>query len=92
MYPGLGLQPPALAPVVDALAARSAAFGINFIVPLMARESLELAAERAPYVDFFLADRILRSSQRSMRAAGSAAGRSSRTKRREPRRLPGATS
>jgi NAD(P)H-dependent flavin oxidoreductase YrpB (nitropropane dioxygenase family) len=56
MYPGLGLQPPALAPIVDALAARSAAFGINFIVPVMARESLELAAERAPYVDFFLAD------------------------------------
>ena len=56
MYPGLGLRPPELAPIVDVLAARSAAFGINFIVPLMARDSLELAAERAPYVDFFLAD------------------------------------
>ena len=29
---------------------------MNFIVPLMDRGSLELAAERAPYVDFFLAD------------------------------------
>ena len=37
-------------------AEQTAAFGVNFIVPLMDRESLELAVERAPYVDFFLAD------------------------------------
>ena len=55
MYPALGLPPAALAPVLDALAAR-AAFGINFIVPLMDRASLELAIEHAPYVDFFLSD------------------------------------
>jgi nitronate monooxygenase len=42
--------------VLDALAARTTAFGVNFLVPLMERESLELAAERVPYVDFFLAE------------------------------------
>ena len=55
MYPGLALPPAALAPVLDALAAATAAFGVNFIVPMMDRGSLELAVERAPYVDFFLA-------------------------------------
>jgi nitronate monooxygenase len=54
MYPGLALPPPALAPVLDALAGRP--FGANFIVPLMNRDSLELAIARAPYVDFFLSD------------------------------------
>src|SRR5918996_4929813 len=56
MYPALTLPPPALAPVLDALAAETQAFGVNFIAPLMDRESLELAIERAPYVDFFLAE------------------------------------
>jgi nitronate monooxygenase len=56
MYPALALPPAALAPVIDALAARTAAFGVNFIVPLMDPASLELVVERAPYVDFFLAD------------------------------------
>ena len=55
MYPGLALPPAALAPVLDALAAATAAFGVNFIVGMMDRGSLELAIERAPYVDFFLA-------------------------------------
>jgi NAD(P)H-dependent flavin oxidoreductase YrpB (nitropropane dioxygenase family) len=54
MYPALGLPPLALAPVLDALAERTAAFGVNFIVPLMHAGSLEAAVERAPYVDFFL--------------------------------------
>jgi hypothetical protein len=40
----------------DALERRTAAFGLNFIVPLMDRGSLELAVERTPYIDFFLAD------------------------------------
>jgi nitronate monooxygenase len=56
VYPGLGLPPQALAPVLDDLAQDAQAFGVNFIVPLMDRESLELAAERAPYVDFFLTE------------------------------------
>jgi nitronate monooxygenase len=56
MYPGLALPPPALAPVLDALTAETAAFGVNFIVPLMDRGSFELAVERAPYVDLFLAE------------------------------------
>jgi len=56
MYPALALPPPALAPAVDALAEADAAFGVNFIVPMMDPASLELALEKAPYVDFFLAD------------------------------------
>lgn len=56
VYPALGLPPAALAPVLDALAARTQAFGVNLLVAMMDRGSLELAAERAPYVDFFLAD------------------------------------
>jgi NAD(P)H-dependent flavin oxidoreductase YrpB (nitropropane dioxygenase family) len=56
MYPGLALPPPALAPTVDALASATAAFGVNFIVPLMDPGSLELAIEQAPYIDFFLTD------------------------------------
>jgi NAD(P)H-dependent flavin oxidoreductase YrpB (nitropropane dioxygenase family) len=56
MYPALALPPAALAPAVDALAEAAAAFGVNFIVPVMDPASLELAVERAPYVDFFLQD------------------------------------
>jgi nitronate monooxygenase len=56
MYPGLALPPAALTTVLEPLAAETVAFGVNFIVPTMDRESLELAIERAPYVDFFLAD------------------------------------
>jgi NAD(P)H-dependent flavin oxidoreductase YrpB (nitropropane dioxygenase family) len=56
MYPALALPPPALAPAVDALAKAGAAFGVNFIVPMMAPGSLEVVLARAPYVDFFLED------------------------------------
>lgn len=56
VYPGLMLPPAALAPVIDALAERTTAFGVNFLVPMMDPASLEVAAERSPYVDFFLAD------------------------------------
>jgi nitronate monooxygenase len=56
VYPALALPPAALAPILDALDAAAPAFGVNFIVPLMDRESLDLAIERVPYVDFFLAD------------------------------------
>jgi nitronate monooxygenase len=56
VYPALALPAVALEPVVDALARQTRAFGVNFIVPLMDRASLELAAEHAPYVDFFLAE------------------------------------
>ena len=55
MYSVLGLPPQALAPVLDALAARTRAFGVNFFPWMMDRGSFELAVERAPYVDFFLA-------------------------------------
>lgn len=56
VFPGLALPPSALAPILDALASATEAFGVNFIVPLMDPASLDLAIERAPYVDFFLAD------------------------------------
>jgi NAD(P)H-dependent flavin oxidoreductase YrpB (nitropropane dioxygenase family) len=53
MYPGLTLPPAALDPVLERLG--GSAFGVNFIVPLMDPETLELAVARAPYIDFFLA-------------------------------------
>jgi nitronate monooxygenase len=56
VYPGLGLPPQALEPVLDDLREQTEAFGVNFIVPMMDRGTLELAAERAPYVDFFLTE------------------------------------
>jgi NAD(P)H-dependent flavin oxidoreductase YrpB (nitropropane dioxygenase family) len=56
MYSVLALPPQALAPVLDALSAQTRAFGVNFFPGLMDRGSLELAAERAPYVDFFLVE------------------------------------
>ncbi len=56
MYPGLTLPPQALAPVLDELATQTKAFGVNFIVPLMDQESLDVALARAPYVDFFLSE------------------------------------
>ena len=56
MYPALALPPPALAPAVDALADADATFGVNFLVPMLDPESLEVALARAPYVDFFLGD------------------------------------
>jgi len=56
MYSALGLPPQALAPVLDELAARTGAFGVNFVPALMDRDSFELAVERSPYVDFFLGD------------------------------------
>jgi nitronate monooxygenase len=56
VYPALAAPPAALAPVIDALSDETQAFGVNFLVPLMDRGTLELAAERAPYVDFFLAE------------------------------------
>jgi NAD(P)H-dependent flavin oxidoreductase YrpB (nitropropane dioxygenase family) len=54
VYPALALPPHALKPVLAALEDR--AFGVNFLIPLMNRETLALAVERCPYVDFFLAD------------------------------------
>jgi nitronate monooxygenase len=56
VYPALGLPPGALGPVLEALASRTSAFGVNFIVPVMDRASLQLAVEQSPYIDFFLAD------------------------------------
>src|SRR5690349_14668944 len=54
VYPALFLKPRALGPVLEALASK--ATGVNFLVPMMDRGSLELAAERVGYVDFFLAE------------------------------------
>jgi nitronate monooxygenase len=56
VYPALAMPPPALARVIEALAPQTSAFGVNFLVSIMDRGALELAAERAPYVDFFLGD------------------------------------
>jgi NAD(P)H-dependent flavin oxidoreductase YrpB (nitropropane dioxygenase family) len=73
MYPALALPPAALAPVLEALLAAKAAFGVNFIVPFMDPDSLELAVDQAPYVDFFLADADRRLVQR-VHAGGAICG------------------
>ena len=54
VYPGLLHTAETLAPVLDALEGH--VYGVNFIVPLMDRGALELAAARAPYIDYFLAE------------------------------------
>jgi NAD(P)H-dependent flavin oxidoreductase YrpB (nitropropane dioxygenase family) len=56
VFPALALPPAALAPSLDALARAGAAFGVNFLVTMLDRGSLEVALERSPYVDFFLGD------------------------------------
>src|SRR3954453_16056498 len=56
VYPALGLPPPPIGAIIDALEARTAAFGVNFLVPLMDRASVPLPAHRAPYLDFFLGE------------------------------------
>jgi NAD(P)H-dependent flavin oxidoreductase YrpB (nitropropane dioxygenase family) len=91
MYPALALPPAALAPVIDVLAERTAAFGVNFIVPFMDRGSLELVVDRAPYVDFFLADPDPALVGSSTRPAQRAAGRSRPRARRGSRRRPAVT-
>src|SRR3954447_2777667 len=73
MYPALALPPAALAPAVDALASAGAAFGVNFLLSMLEPESLELAIERAPYVDFFLGDADPALVER-VRAAGAVSG------------------
>jgi len=56
VYPALAAPAAALARVIDAVSHETEAFGVNFLVPLMDRGTLELAVERAGYVDFFLAE------------------------------------
>ena len=56
MYPGVLLSAADLAADIDALRAETASFGVNFIAPMVDRECLELAAHRAPMVDFFYGD------------------------------------
>ena len=92
MYPGLSLPPAALAPVLEALVGAKAAFGVNFIVPFMNVDSLELAVDQAPYVDFFLADPTVAWWSVSTPAARAAGGRSSRSTRLAPLRRLGAMS
>jgi nitronate monooxygenase len=55
VYPVVRVPLAAVASVVEELARETTAFGVNFIVPAMDRESLDFVAEHAPYVDFFLA-------------------------------------
>jgi nitronate monooxygenase len=73
VYPALVLPPAALEPVLAALGGGTRAFGVNFLVPLIDPASLELAAERAPYIDFFLAAPDARLVER-VRAAGAVCG------------------
>ena len=53
MVPAVLLEPHTIAMELDRVAARVAAFGVNFIAPLIDRRALECALERAPLIDFF---------------------------------------
>lgn len=54
MVPTALLSPAQLGQMLDALRAKTAGVvGVNFILPFLNPESLELAARRAPYVEFF---------------------------------------
>jgi nitronate monooxygenase len=50
------VPPRLLATELAAIGERAAAFGVNFIAPLVEPTALEVAAERAPLVDFFYGD------------------------------------
>jgi NAD(P)H-dependent flavin oxidoreductase YrpB (nitropropane dioxygenase family) len=53
MMPGTLVPPPALVQALDGLRTGVTAFGVNFLVPVLNDEALELAAERAPLVELF---------------------------------------
>lgn len=78
IFPAVGLPADRLARVLDALAAKTSAFGVNFIVPLIDRAALEIALERAPMIDFFygdpdpaIVDRVRRAGARASWQVGS---------------------
>ena len=56
VYPAVQLSAAELAADIDVLRAGTDRFGVNFVVALMDRECLEIAARRAPNVDFFYSD------------------------------------
>jgi nitronate monooxygenase len=53
VYPAVSLSAAEAESAIDRLRAATGAFGLNFIVPLIDPEVLELAASRAPLVDLF---------------------------------------
>src|SRR5262245_1421995 len=55
MFPAAFLQAPFLERVIDDLNDRTRAYGINFVGVFLDRECLELAADKAPLVDVFIA-------------------------------------
>jgi NAD(P)H-dependent flavin oxidoreductase YrpB (nitropropane dioxygenase family) len=55
MFPAAFLQAPYLERVIDDLNGRTRAYGVNFVGVFLDRECLELAADRAPLVDVFIA-------------------------------------
>ena len=56
MFPAAFLQAPYLERVIDDLNARTGAYGVNFVGVFLDRECLELAADKAPLVDVFIAE------------------------------------
>ena len=92
MYSVLGLPPQALAPVLDALAAETRAFGVNFFPGVMDAARSSSPPSARPTSTSSSPTPTLRSSRSCTRAAASAAGRSSPARRRARRRRPAATS
>ncbi len=56
MLPAAFLSAGYLESVLDDLGSRTSAYGVNFVGILLDRGCLELASERAPLIDFFIAD------------------------------------
>ena len=56
MFPAAFLQAPYLERVIDDLNTRTSAYGVNFVGVFLDRECLELAADKAPLVDVFIAE------------------------------------
>jgi len=91
VYPALGQPPETLGPVLDALAAATRAFGVNFIVPLLDPGSVELGSSARRTSTSSSRTPTRRWSSASTGAARCVAGRSRPRRRRARRRTRAAT-
>jgi NAD(P)H-dependent flavin oxidoreductase YrpB (nitropropane dioxygenase family) len=56
MLAAAAMPPAVLAQRLDALNARTRAYGVNFIQPLATPEAIEVAAEKAPLIEFYFGE------------------------------------
>ena len=70
MFPAAFLQAPYLERVIDDLTDATRAYGVNFVGVFLDRECLELAADKAPLVDVFIAEPDAGRSSDTIHAGG----------------------